>query len=375
MDYLDFIKELRKGEPDPKKAEKAMKILGWICILGAIWNFVMYYIGSFEKSPFNLPPSYPFFALIGLLLLGTLFLRSARGIKERASWGKKSGQLAVVLLIAIVVGSTLFAFPKEAVPLRNDKVSIIVGIFFAVFLAQFVLPLYFGLRYLGRLPVKDNIYTGDEFKYEDISVADEKIGRESSLPQTKYKDALLPFGIIGTFAFMIGIPLLVILILEKYFGPGVIAYMFMPTFLFIFFGPIVYNYIPSRFQRKRSVIASYTGGGSILLIGSTWPFFRLMVYDDGVEVRTMFHRFFIPYDKMGAIPNKTGFFSRGLLIQSDLPGVPSSIRFSGFGMKKILKVLNEMRSKCLPKSVEVKGLPTRDTDTLFSVKFGEKGDR
>jgi hypothetical protein len=363
MDYLDFIKELWKGKPDPKKAEKAMKILGWICIFAAIWNFVLYYIGPFEKSPFNLPPSYPYLALIGLLLIGTLFFRSARGIKERELYGKRSGQLAVVLLVALVIVFMFFVFLKEAVPLRDGKVSIIFSIFSALFLAQFVLPAYFGVRYLGRLPVKDNIYTGDEFKYEDISVADEKIGRQSFLPQTKYRDALLPFGIFGTFAFIAGIPLLLIFILERYFGPWVFPYLFMPTFVLIFFGPLVYNYIPSRFQRERRVAASYTGGGSILLFHGSWPFFRLMVYEDGVEVRVEFHRFFIPYNKMGDLPNKIGFFSRGVLIRSDLPGVPSGIRFSGFGMKKILKVLNEMRSKCLAKEGDVKDLRRPETST------------
>jgi hypothetical protein len=243
-----------------------------------------------------------------------------------------------------------FVFPREAVPLRDSKVSIIFAIFFALFVGQFALLAYFGVRYLGRLPVKDNIYTGDESKYQDISIADEKIGRESSLGQTKYKDALLPFGILGTFAFLIGVPLLLIFILERYFGHGVFPYLFMLTFVLIFVGPIVYNYIPSRFQRERSVVASYTGGGSILLFHGSWPFFKLIVYEDGVEVRVEFHRFFIPYDKMGDLPNKIGFFSRGVLIKSDLPGVPSGIRFSGFGMKKILKVLNEMRNRCLAKT-------------------------
>lgn len=271
--------------------------------------------------------------------------------------------MAVVLLLASLIVSMFFVFPREAVPLRNDKVSIVFSIFFFLFLTQFVLPAYFGIRYLERLPVKDNIYTGDEFKYEDISVADEKIGRETSSPQTKYKEALLPFGILGTFAFLIGTPLLLIVILERYFGPRVFHYLFMPLFVLIFFGPIVYNYIPSRFQRERSVMASYTGGGSILLFHGSWPFFRLMVYEDGVEVRVEFHRFFIPYNKMGDLPNKIGFFSRGVLIKSDLPGVPSGIRFSGFRMKKILKVLNEMRSKCLAKEGDVRDLLRPETST------------
>jgi hypothetical protein len=94
-----------------------------------------------------------------------------------------------------------------------------------------------------------------------------------------------------------------------------------------------------------------------------------MVYEDGVEVRVEFHRLFIPYNKMADLPNKIGFFGRGVLIKSDLPGVPSGIRFSGFGMKKILIVLNEMRNKSLAKSAEVKGVRTRDTDadTLSSM--------
>jgi hypothetical protein len=350
MDYFDLIKELWKGKPNPKKAGKAMKILGWICILTAIWNFVFYYIGPFEKSPFNLSPSYPYLALISLLLIGVLFLRSARGIKERELYGRRSGQLAVVLLLASVIVFMFLVFPWEAVPLRDSKVSIIFAIFFVLLVGQFVLLAYFGVRYLGRLPVKDNIYTGDEFESEGISVADEKVGRESSLPQRKYKDALLPFGVFGTSAFVIGIPLLVIFVLEKYFGSGLFPYLLMPTFILIFFGPIVYNYIPSRFQKERSVVASCTGGGSILLFHGSWPFFRLLVYEDGVEVRVEFHRFFIPYNKMADLPNKIGFFGRGILIKSDLPGVPSGIRFSGFGMKKILKVLNEMRNKCLARA-------------------------
>jgi hypothetical protein len=59
----------------------------------------------------------------------------------------------------------------------------------------------------------------------------------------------------------------------------------------------------------------------------------------------MFHRFLIPYDKMEDFPEKIGFFSRGILIKSNLPEVPSGIRFQGFGMKKIVKVVKESRKK------------------------------
>jgi hypothetical protein len=75
-----------------------------------------------------------------------------------------------------------------------------------------------------------------------------------------------------------------------------------------------------------------------------------MVYENALEVRVMFHRFLIPYEKMDDIPDKIGFFSTGILIKSDLPDVPSSIRFSGFGMKKIVQIVSEARNSFLSAS-------------------------
>jgi hypothetical protein len=68
-----------------------------------------------------------------------------------------------------------------------------------------------------------------------------------------------------------------------------------------------------------------------------------------VEVRVEFHRFFIPYESMADFPEKVGFFTRGLLIASDLPGVPSKIRFAGAGMKNIVKTVSEARARYLAK--------------------------
>ena len=120
--------------------------------------------------------------------------------------------------------------------------------------------------------------------------------------------------------------------------------MFMPTFLFIFLSPVAYNFLPSSFQKQRNPIESFTGGGSIFLFSGTWPFFKLIVYKDGLEIRVMFHRFFIPYDKMEDFPEKIGFFSRGILIKSNLPSVPSGIRFQGFGMKRVLEIVTQNRT-------------------------------
>jgi hypothetical protein len=124
------------------------------------------------------------------------------------------------------------------------------------------------------------------------------------------------------------------------------------VFLFIFLVPTLFNYFPSPFRQNRKLVAAFTGGGSIFLFHGSWPFFRLMVYEDALEVRVEFHRFLIPYEKMEDIPGKVGFFSLGMEIRSDLPDVPSSIRFGGFGLKKIVRTVCDARNSFLRRSQE-----------------------
>jgi len=274
-----------------------------------------------------------------------IFFSSARGIREGAPWAKKLGQLAVILLVAAFIGAMFFIFPVDAIPLEGNDVRITYIIFLAVFLAQLGVPAYFGIRYLGRLPVKDDFCSDRQFDPELLSQVTDYEVRSGSLTTIKYKDSFSPFGVHGTMFLLIAVPLVVLFLVEKYAGPEKMALVILPTFLSIFLSPVAYNFLPSPFERERSLVASYTGGGSVLLLGGTYPFFRLIIYKDGIEVRVVFHRFFIPYDKTADFPQKVGFFSRGVLIKSDLPDVPSSIRFFGFGMKKIVKTLNENRNK------------------------------
>jgi len=267
-------------------------------------------------------------------------------------WGKKTGQIAIILLVAIIVGFMFFVFPTKAIPLQDKTFTMFFLLFATIFATQFALPAYFGMRYLSRLPAKRE-YSGIPYQSANISMsAENDISREHSMPKVSYKDALLPFGVIGTFALLLAVPMLIIFIGGKYTGQEVMPLLFGPFFLFIFLGLIIYNNIPSSFQKKRDIVASFTGGGSIFLFHGSWPFFKLIVYKDGLEVRAMFHRFFIPYDKMDDIPDKVGFINRGILIKSDLPDVPSGIRFSGFGMKKIVAVVTETRGKHIAEKVK-----------------------
>jgi hypothetical protein len=348
MGFFDLIREQRTGEPNLKKAAKAMNFLGWGCLVGGLWNFLLPQVAPFKETGFHLPTYYPLLALIAFSMIGALFLLSARGIREMKSWGKKAGQAAITLLLAAIVLFPVLVMPDFVrLPPGDGPFRIVFYVFLAMAMAQFVLPAYFGFRYLGRLPARDDPYSTINYNPGEISrtLADRMAeGATTARGETRYKDSPFPFGIMGTFPLIIAVPLLTMFLGERFVGPEGIALMFPVMFGFIFLGPAIFNYLSSPFQENRKLVTAYTGGGSIYLFHGSWPFFRLMVYDDALEVRVMFHRFLIPYEKMEDIPGKIGFFSTGILIKSDLPDVPSSIRFSGFGMKKIAQAVNAARS-------------------------------
>ncbi len=360
MSFFDFLRELRTGEPDVAKAAKALKVLGWVCLIGAVWNYVMSSIGPFDQDPFNLPPDFPYLALVSLSFLGGLFLLSGRGIKSMEPWGKKLAQFGVVLLVGLIIGFAAFLLSMKEFSGLRKEIPAAFGVFIVIFLAQFVLPAYFGIRYLGRLPVDDNRYAGSVY-HPAAARQPEGPGRSrnSTTMEKQYKEALFPFGVLGTFALLLAVPLAGILLAEKFAGPEVVPFLFFPLFLLVFVGPALYNRSESSFEKERTPVATYTGGGSMFLFNGSWPFFRLLVYADGVEIRVMFHRFFIPYDKMDDLPEKIGFFSSGIQFKSNLPGVPASIRFYGFGSKRILEMVKEQRKRFFEKSYSANAVQRR----------------
>lgn len=350
MTYFDFLKELREGEPNPEKTAKVMKKAGWICCAVGVWNYFVFYIAPFDKAPFNLPQSYPWATLIVLLLTGSLFLIASKGIREMEPCGVKTGQLAIILLMAAITYYTFFVFPIHRLPIKEKFFSYIFLAFSIAFIVQFGLLAFFGIRYLERLPSNETGYTG---RYRKMSSATSTSGPAEPVrvpPGKTYHESLLPFHPGVTMVVCIGVPIALIFLCAKI--SGTIGPESLIIFLIMFFGPTIYNIIPSSFQRERQAISVYRGGGSALMMNASWPFFRLLVYSDGIEIRFMYQRYFIPFDKLGDIPEKIGFFNRGIEIKCDLPDVPSSIRFSGFGMKKMLKELNELKRGHVNQEVE-----------------------
>ncbi len=293
MDYFDLINELRKGEPNIRKAERAVKTLGWICIFGAVWNFIMPLIVSFEGNPF-LPESFPLVAFISLLIVGVLFLISSRGIGQKAKWGVLTAQISIVLVLGLIAAfAVVFIFSSKDFLPKEPAFRVIAAIIFTLVFGQFFILGFFGMQYLERLPVEELVISNIRFGI-DKEAGDEVSEVKSSIPweEQTYKDALFPFGIGGTFALLVTGLLITVFAVDRYLGESMMSAVFLSGFVLVLFGPLVYNRLPSPFERNRELIASYTGGGSIALFTGSWPFFKLIVYKDGLEVRVMFHRFF-----------------------------------------------------------------------------------
>ena len=328
-----------------------IRLLGWGCFAGALWNFMLPQFAPFNMA-FQVPSSYLYAALIGFTVIGALCLRAACGIRELEPWGKRTGQLAIALLAVGGVAwmaALLSGFARFPVASRGFF-AVMPMLFLLVVVGQLVVPVYYGVRYLDRLPTQED---GPSATLHRLGAASRPLVDRVPPGQsggTTYTDSPSPFGIAGTFAMQLGGVLIPVLIAQSYWGPVVFAVLFPLGFLGLFIGPVIFNYRPSPFQRNRRLVAAFTGGGSIFLFHASWPFFRLLVYENALEVWVEFHRFLIPFDKMTDTPAKIGFFTTGLLIQSELVGVPKRIRFSGVGMRKIARVVYETRRNFLAAS-------------------------
>lgn len=144
----------------------------------------------------------------------------------------------------------------------------------------------------------------------------------------KYSDALIPFG-IGTSFF-----LLLIILLSAGAGVGYLLkdYPIFPQsggiilliiFMVLLLIPVFYNKRKSPFEQNRVVLVKYDGIGTIQ--GLRGALFRIILYEDGIEVRAFYHRYHIPFDKIQEIHTESGYTSKKLNIVTGIAGVPDYI--------------------------------------------------
>jgi len=316
MSFLDLLGELGTEEAGPDKAAEALRFLVWVSIFGGMWNVIIGHMFPYVEVKLGLSSKYPEVAMAAGLILATALYLSSKGLKKGAPWGRKVARLAIILFVVSVVWTMFLTFYSMVVPLGYSLEGLAIGVLLTIAGVQLLLIAVLSFRCLGR---------------------------PSPRGERKYEDALFPGGIYWTAMVMIALPSFVAYLVWVFLGPENGESGILLTIFAMLVGSVAFNFFPSPFEQSREVVCSSTGGGSIFLFRVPWPFFRLLVFQDGLEVRVLFHRYFVPYEKMEGEPKKVGIFVRGFLIESNVPGVPSRLRFYGFRIDDLLKMISHAR--------------------------------
>ena len=340
MSYIDFIKELKNADPGITITVKVLRIIAGIGFVIGIWNYMVPTSKFFEGLPSIMSEDIYREFSFSIIIIAVLLTYSAQAIKNNYTIGIRIAQASVILFccMLILLGASFIGFLDGFGD--SNPIKYVSFIFLLIVSLQFLIPAYFGLSYLQKLFLKMN--SDLEFgtsQQQSINIRSDHKENEIS----DYKDSLFPFGVNITFMITFLPFMVAILLASEFLDEAYTPLIFMTCFLILFFGPIIYNSQDSPFETKRELISSHVLGGSVFLFSGTWPFFRLLIYKDGIEVRTMYHRFFLPYYK-SEIKEDRKMMRTDILIKSDLLDVPSKIRLYTGKSKKIMKEIDKLRS-------------------------------
>jgi hypothetical protein len=144
--------------------------------------------------------------------------------------------------------------------------------------------------------------------------------------KSKYSASLNPFS-VGTGIFLCFFIWLIAGVLSLYFYPpiskyGTIWFLFIIVVLVLI--PIIRNKRKSIFEQNRIVLYKYDG------LERQMYFFRLIVYEDGIEIRAFYNTYFIPFDEIKDIRTEAKYFTlvrfgKGLTIETGIEGLPDYI--------------------------------------------------
>ncbi len=144
----------------------------------------------------------------------------------------------------------------------------------------------------------------------------------------EYSDSLFPCGIGASFIFTLLALMLGGSLVGIFAGPfqeqknleqgGGIILLFIV--LVIVVGPIVYNKRISRFEKGRTPLKTIDHFG--IVQGLRGSFIRLLLYEEGLEIRAFYHRYYIPFDKIVGVSIERLLFSTRLNIESTIRGAP-----------------------------------------------------
>jgi hypothetical protein len=100
-------------------------------------------------------------------------------------------------------------------------------------------------------------------------------------------------------------------------GGGIILLFII---LVMMVGPIIYNKRASRFERERTPLEIIEHFG--IIQGLRGAFIRLLLYEEGLEIRAFYHRYYIPFDKIDGVSIERLLFGKRINIKTGITGVP-----------------------------------------------------
>ena len=150
--------------------------------------------------------------------------------------------------------------------------------------------------------------------------------------RTEYSESCLPAGIGNSFILLLAAVLLcglvAGLIFQKSQGMDQMGGVpLLVAFLVLLIGPHLYNRRKSRFEGSRKPIKDIESFCSIQELRGT--FVRILLYEDGIEIRAFYHRYFLPFQKILFISFTEGKSVSRLKIFTEMDDFPEYIISSG----------------------------------------------
>ena len=148
----------------------------------------------------------------------------------------------------------------------------------------------------------------------------------------KHSDSIFPIGIGASFVAVLFLILAAGTVIGFLVGDrfavkqlGGVGLLF--AFLVLLVGPLFYIRKKSPFEQGKVLRMMFDGMGVIQGLRGT--FLRLLLYDDGLEIRAFYHRYYIPFNQIKKVRIAPGRFNTRINLETGIKGVPDYINSSG----------------------------------------------
>ncbi len=289
-----------------------------------------------------------YFMACGLMGLVTsaLFRVSVLGFKAKTEWFKFLLLAGMVFLhisgLATAAGLVYFV----AIPLSRDM-EIMAFVFSVIVLCFIVYGLFISLiKSSCFLLLIERHGKDQDNKTDPVPSAKESPPEREPIDASTLIYNPLKIGDTGLILIskLIGFALIFSVILKENFP---LILLILPCMIIVEdIFPIIYYQITTPFQRGREICKEYSGRK-----GS-----RLLIYNDGIEVRQDLRSFFIPYEWLDEPQVVRSFFFPGVPLKSELPHFPSGLLFRCDSYVEVTESIRQKRTEYLESKREEAGL-------------------